>query len=361
MQSLEQELALQERILPGVSRTFALTIPQLPGSLRVAVTNAYLLCRVADTIEDDAGLSATDKQRFHEQFVAVVTAGADADALAAQLPPALSPTTPQEERELVAQLAPIVRITRGLPDPRRGAIERCVRIMCSGMPGFQREASVAGLPRLEDLERYCYYVAGVVGEMLTELFTDHLPQIRGRRDELMRLAVPFGQGLQMTNILKDFWEDRRRGACWLPRSVFEQAGLDLAQADQPGQQVPFAHGLNQLIGVAHACLRDALAYVRVIPRREIGIRRFCLWAIGLAALTLKNIHHRPNFRRAEEVKVSRRALRLTLGTANLFARSNLGLSLAFNTAAAGLPIARDYGVRPVVDQLRDGVSRPESG
>ena len=43
----------QERILPHVSRTFALTIPQLPAALRIPVTNAYLLCRIADTIEDE--------------------------------------------------------------------------------------------------------------------------------------------------------------------------------------------------------------------------------------------------------------------------------------------------------------------
>jgi len=41
----------QERILRGVSRSFALTIPQLPEGVRVVVTNAYLLCRIADTIE----------------------------------------------------------------------------------------------------------------------------------------------------------------------------------------------------------------------------------------------------------------------------------------------------------------------
>jgi farnesyl-diphosphate farnesyltransferase len=44
---------LQDQLLPGVSRTFALTIPQLPDALRPVVTNAYLLCRTADTIEDE--------------------------------------------------------------------------------------------------------------------------------------------------------------------------------------------------------------------------------------------------------------------------------------------------------------------
>ena len=58
--------------------------------------------------------------------------------------------------------------------------------------------------------------------MLTDLFCDYSPEIAARGEELRRHAVSFGQGLQMTNILKDVWEDRRRGACWLPRDVFEE-------------------------------------------------------------------------------------------------------------------------------------------
>ena len=46
------DLAWQHATLQEVSRTFALTIPQLPPGLRDVVGNAYLLCRIADTIED---------------------------------------------------------------------------------------------------------------------------------------------------------------------------------------------------------------------------------------------------------------------------------------------------------------------
>ena len=46
--------AYQAYSLQGVSRTFALTIPQLPHQLRLPVGNAYLLCRITDTIEDEA-------------------------------------------------------------------------------------------------------------------------------------------------------------------------------------------------------------------------------------------------------------------------------------------------------------------
>src|ERR1700679_59846 len=82
--------AYQDFILPLVSRTFALTIPQLPGALHGVVANAYLLCRIADTIEDDAALSAADKRRYEEAFVDVVNSRADAAQLAAELSPKLS-------------------------------------------------------------------------------------------------------------------------------------------------------------------------------------------------------------------------------------------------------------------------------
>ena len=55
--------AYQDQILPHVSRTFALTIPQLPAGLRIPVTNAYLLCRIADTIEDGTTSSAAAPKR----------------------------------------------------------------------------------------------------------------------------------------------------------------------------------------------------------------------------------------------------------------------------------------------------------
>lgn len=61
--------------LEGVSRTFAFTIPELPTGLRETVTNAYLLCRIADTIEDDPQLDADTKDSFHQRFLAAATDG----------------------------------------------------------------------------------------------------------------------------------------------------------------------------------------------------------------------------------------------------------------------------------------------
>ena len=75
----------QDQILPHVSRTFALTIPQLPPALRTPVTSAYLLCRIADTIEDEPGISAAETYGFLQRFTAVVCGREEAAALAGEI------------------------------------------------------------------------------------------------------------------------------------------------------------------------------------------------------------------------------------------------------------------------------------
>ena len=335
-------------MLPGVSRTFALTIPVLPDDLSRVVTNGYLLCRLADTIEDDVGLTDMEKTEFHARFVRVVEGTERAEPFATDLAPLLSARTLDDERELVRQTARVIRITHGFSPAEREALTRCVKIMCRGMPEFQRNKSVSGLATLRDLDEYCYYVAGVVGEMLTDLFLLHCPELEPRRERMMRLAVSFGQGLQMTNILKDIWDDREADTCWLPRAVFERHGFDLDDLGTAHGSAAFAAGLRELIGVAHAHLRHALEYSCMIPKREPGIRKFCLWAIGLAVLTLRKIHHHPAFSSGAEVKVTRRTVKATILTTNLALRSNRALKLVFDRAADGLPlVVGDLGaVRP---------------
>ena len=225
-------------------------------------------------------------------------------------------------------------------DLQHAAIQRCVELMCYGMPRFQFNASLKGLPRSSDLDDYCYYVAGVVGEMLTDLFCDYSADIARHRTSLSALSASFAQGLQMTNILKDFWEDRSRGACWLPQDVFSRHGVDLGQVSSDAEDPRFRAGMLELVAVAHAHLRNALDYTLLIPGRERGIRRFCLWAIGLAALTLRKIAHNPGFTAGAQVKVARTAVSMTMLMTNTFIGNDWMLRRLFAAATHGLPLAK---------------------
>jgi farnesyl-diphosphate farnesyltransferase len=346
----------QDRILPHVSRTFALTIPQLPPALRTPVTNAYLLCRIADTIEDEPALSAGATLRLLQRFVAVVDGRELPGALAAEVAPQLSEQTLPAERELILNMERVVRVTAQFAEAQRAPIQRCIQIMCGGMHQFQHTASLRGVPRSSDMDDYCYYVAGVVGQMLTELFCAYSPRIMRRRRALQELAVSFAQGLQMTNILKDVWEDRRRGACWLPQEVFSRYGLQLAQLSPDHRDARFDAAFSELIGVAHAHLRNALAFTLLIPRRQTGIRRFCLWAIGLAVLTLRNIERTPGFTSGQQIKVSRAAVSMTRLLTSLAVRSDWALRSLFERAARGLPLAAPSAVRAPPHAVEHGQS-----
>jgi len=345
MDFVTSDEAYQEEILPHVSRTFALTIPQLPASLATPVTSAYLLCRIADTIEDEPALTPPETLAFLQRFSALVGGEGDACALARDLEHRLSDRTLPTERDLVRHMDRVIRVTENLGKPQRAAIQRCVELMCYGMPRFQFNASLRGLARSTDLDEYCYYVAGVVGEMLTELFCESSPDIGRRRADLSALAVSFAQGLQMTNILKDVWEDRSRGACWLPQEVFTRYGVDLGQVSKDTQDPRYAAGMADLVGVAHAHLKNALDYTLLIPASQTGIRRFCLWAIGLAILTLRKIAKHPGFTAGAQVKVSHTAVRVTLGLTNATLRSNWMLRRLFSLASRGVPLSTITDVR----------------
>ncbi len=329
--------ALQAHLLNGVSRTFALTIPQLPEGLAKPVSNAYLLCRIIDTIEDEVSLTSSQKRQFCRQFIRVVAGEEPPEPLAQDLAPLLSAQTIPAEHELIRLIPRVIAITRGLDAPQREALALCVAVMGKGMAEFQDMDLRHGLNDMNEMDTYCYYVAGVVGEMLTRLFCHYSPEIAEHRDIMMKLAVSFGQGLQMTNILKDIWDDHSRGVCWLPRSIFEAKGFDLNQL-KPGHNDPrFVEGLRQLIGIAHAHLRNALEYTLRIPSHEGGMREFCLWALGMAMLTLRKINAHPYFSHAVHVKISRRSVKAVVIGSHLTRRSNKLLKTAFYLVGLGLP------------------------
>jgi farnesyl-diphosphate farnesyltransferase len=322
--------AFQTELLKGVSRTFALTIPQLPSPLYGPVANAYLLCRIVDTIEDEVSLTPEQKSYFCSEFIDVVKTGLNSEPFAAELAPLLSDKTLPAEHTLIHVMPRVIEITHSFDPEQIDALAECVATMAEGMSAFQSQNLHHGLATLADLDKYCYYVAGCVGEMLAKLFCHYSPAIAEHRDELLRLSVSFGQGLQMTNILKDIWDDAERGVCWLPQDIFRETGFDLKKQTPDANDPTYKEGLTHLIGIAHGHLRNALRYTQLLPAHETGLRNFCLWALGMAVLTLKKIKRHLDFNRSEQVKISRKSVKATILATRLTVRSNRLLGLLFD-------------------------------
>ena len=313
-------------MLPKVSRTFAICIRLLPPGLERPVLTAYLLCRVADTIEDNPSLPPDVKETLLTAFRAALDVGGpDADALRKAF---AAPKTDAER--LTHDADTVLREFRRLPPAQQEAIRPSVQEMAAGMAEFARrqrwaaDGPVTVLETVQDLERYCYFVAGTVGHLLTDLFRLHAPSITAARYRRLKdLATSFGLGLQLTNIIKDVTDDRRRGWAFVPRQLCQTAGIRPEELQDGRHRDEALRVMRILIDKAKRHLCDALEYSTLLPRRVHGIRLFCLTSLYFAVRTLRLAERDPRLLDpAHKVKITRGDVARTVANAKIVAPSN---------------------------------------
>ncbi|GMU63198.1 MAG: hypothetical protein AMXMBFR34_49610 [Myxococcaceae bacterium] len=225
-------------LLLKTSRTFALAIPLLPEPTRRAVGVAYLLFRVADTFEDATDWPRSQRIEALGEFSKLVQL--PKDAREAQVGPlvkkwlATPPVAHEGYLQLLRDTAGVLRELDSMaPGVREILIRHTVRTS-DGMATVVARADEKGNLRLagvQDLKDYCYIVAGIVGELLTEVFLHDAPSLASQQQALTGRMVAFGEGLQLVNILKDAGDDARDGRVYLPASTPKSDIFDLARAD----------------------------------------------------------------------------------------------------------------------------------
>ena len=321
-------------ILPRVSRTFALSIEALPEPLRAAVRSAYLLCRVVDSIEDEPTLTSSHRNELFDIFDRLLEDGSDAAELERACARASVGST-GPDGELCRASGSVFRAFRALPALQRAAIRPHVLEMSGGMRSYCARASRLRLADLPDLERYCYFVAGTVGNLLTALFED---TVAGLSEELRRAlrerAVSFGIGLQMVNVVKDVAADfGERGVCYLPLDLAGKHGLKIDRLLDPGMRSAGVEVICAVCARAREHLRRAEEYVELWPTEGSGgqagrsVRLFCVVPLALALATLRVVEQGDETLRAEtEPKVSRTTVARVLAGATGAAASNRALA-----------------------------------
>lgn len=216
-------------LLQETSRTFALAVPLLAEPTRFEVGLAYLLFRCADTLEDAATWSFEERRTALDAFARMLDDGADAGVVKDWL--AREVTNHAGYRHLLG-LTPelLAELDR---QPNASILRHHTRRTTVGMRDMV-EPAAKGLQSLEELRGYCYIVAGIVGELLTDLFVADAPQLAKVRAELEAEQRRFGEGLQLVNILKDERDDRAEGRSFLPPGVSRAEVLALAADDLRG-------------------------------------------------------------------------------------------------------------------------------
>lgn len=273
----DRDARLQD-LLFKTSRTFALAIPQLPLPTRREVTVAYLLFRIADTFED-ASVLWEQPQRLGalEQFDRLLRA-ASADRVR-ECVEEWTRTPPSDHAgylELIEETPAVFAALLALDAPAQRAIVTHTRRTVGLMAEFVTHSDSEGVLRLrnlDDLRSYCYAVAGIVGEMLTELFLLGSRGVQGSADYLRARASAFGEGLQLVNILKDSDSDAVEGRNFLPSSVdrgevFALARTDLEAATEYARELQRAGAPAGV--VAFTALPVELAWATLDTVEEFG-------------------------------------------------------------------------------------------
>jgi farnesyl-diphosphate farnesyltransferase len=291
------------------SRSFALPIAGLPDDLRRAITCAYLLCRVADTVEDTAAWSPGQKQLLQRLLLDILEEGRSPAEFARAVE--RTPGGDEAERELLLGLDRVVRCFGTCRAPFVAASTVWVAELIRGMCIYTRRSAgadgVVCLRTTADLERYCYFVAGTIGHLLTECFlVETALSDPGRIGVLRENAERFAAGLQLVNILRDIPADLARGHCFVPLTLLATEGITPRDLLRRECRVSAHKVLRGLFTVARGHLQAALSYLLALPNDARGIRSFCAIPLWMAVATLDRCQGDPRLLDAtERVKLSR--------------------------------------------------------
>jgi len=308
-QVFQDDLAYCYEAVEDVSRTFALTIAELDEPMSRDICVGYLLCRIADTIEDAGHIPPAEQRALLEQYNRVLDPETDANV--DQFHAAVEqwiPEDPNDDWQVVAECQRVFRTFDGLDADSQAAIRPPVRELVGGMAMFvERYAEQGGL-RLQtfgELEEYCWYAAGTVGTLVTGLLSRNVDE--SVRDTLQNNARSFAMLLQLVNVTKDVATDyEEENNVYIPQELLEDEQLRTDDIPDDGNGEEFAPVIRRVVDRAEGYVDGAQTWLEAMP--EIRGNTLSAWAIPflLAVGTIRELEERPEDVIEEgNVKVSR--------------------------------------------------------
>lgn len=255
------------RVLKSTSRTFYIPITFLKKDLKLSVATAYLMMRAIDEIEDNENETITNDIKF--KLLTEVSELLNEPNFNEEKYLQLLEPYKQYMPEVTMRLADWINL---IPAGAEDIVKNATSEMAFGMAKWAKLDW--NVKTREDLDDYTYYVAGLVGVMLSELWEWDCGMKTDRE-----LAIGYGRGLQAVNILRNEDEDKEtRGVSFVPE--------DWTRAD--------------LFAYAEENLHKADLYMEDINKRTILL--FCRLPLALAHKTLKALKDGKEKMSREEVE-----------------------------------------------------------
>ncbi len=286
--------------LEKTSRSFYLGIRQLEGQIQLRICLAYLLCRILDTFEDATLLDPKIRLKqleWVEGLLKNLAEGQD-DILQSSLKDWNSNLQLKDEGfwEPYSEIAPydldllkngaaVFSGINQLPTDFQINFGRSLLPMAQGMKReiAERQIEKELKPRsIQDFKKYCYWVAGTVGEFLTNDF--YLEGAFGPAFNLeagLQQGRQFGEALQIVNITKDFYKDWSEGRCFWPETALPRDN----QSPAP-EGVELVETFSKLQNLFESNLPAAQAFIGQLRPQAGRIRFFCQFPLKMAQATM---------------------------------------------------------------------------
>ena len=318
-----------QNALNRVARTFAILPPFVDAILADIMSLAYLVCRVVDSIEDCYQPFEWKQKRFAEVQQLLKTPG-----LAQEILTSWSglewPGLNDDEQALMRldggfELWKIYAI---IPRTFQEIIRRWATEMAVGMentlnpaltPYAVQVGPVTVLSQSKDYNEYCYYVAGTVGHLQTELLEAFYGFSEDVVKKLKTHCLAFGLGLQKTNIVKDFLDDFNRGICYIPNTWLAEVQHKPFQAK--GATIDW---ITFVLSDIKSALDEAAEYIGALPYQIKGVRQATLMCLLPAYKTILLAAEKSQtlFTKEHHIKISRMTLASCFEDAQLLAEDN---------------------------------------
>jgi farnesyl-diphosphate farnesyltransferase len=306
---LQDDLDYCYDAVQDVSRTFALTVAELDEPMSRDICVGYLLCRIADTIEDAGHIPPADQRELLNRYNEVLDP--ESDTTVEEFREAVDqwiPEEPDADWEVVAATPRVVRTFEALDDSSKRAIRPPVRELVDGMAMFvERYAEHGGLrlQTFDELEEYCWYAAGTVGTLVTGLLARNVDDSVG--ETLQNNARSFAMLLQLVNVSKDVATDyEEENNVYIPQELLKDQELDTEDIPNDAKSEEFVPVIHRVTDRAESYLDGAQTWLEAMP--EIRGNTLSAWAIPflLAVGTIRELEERPEDVIEEgNVKVSR--------------------------------------------------------
>lgn len=271
-----------------VSRSFTVVINQLNPIIKDEICIFYLVLRALDTIEDDPKLNADTKIKLLKSFhLNIGNENYSHDNIGDE----------PDYVELMKNYRHVARIYNKLDGKYQIVIEDITKKMADGMCEF---IGTNGIQKLEEYDRYCHYVAGLVGIGLTQIFVASDLENRNLMEKL-DLANSMGLFLQKTNITRDYAEDVEKKRFFWPNELCSKYTNNYSEFFKN----PNERALNLLNSMINDALRHFIECINFLKNlQDKTIFKFCAIPQAMALSTLEIIFNNEKVF-SENVKISR--------------------------------------------------------